>query len=91
MKKALVMCRTGMGSSMMLCIKLKKVIQKNKFPLELEHDVTSGGIPRDVDLIITMQDLVNDFKDSGVYVIGIKDIMNTDYMEKELKKYFDSL
>lgn len=91
MKKALVMCRTGMGSSMMLCIKLDKVIKKNKFPLEVQHDVTSGGIPRDVDLIITMQDLVSDFKDSGVYVIGIMDIMNTDYMEQELKKYFDSL
>ena len=91
MKKALVMCRTGMGSSMMLCIKLNKVIQKNKFPLEIEHDVTASGISRDVDLIITMQDLVNDFKDSGVYVIGIMDIMNTDYMEQELKKYFDSL
>jgi len=91
MKKALVMCRTGMGSSMMLCIKLDKVIKKNKFPLEVQHDVTSGGIPRDVDLIITMQDLVSDFKDSGVYVIGIMDIMNTDYMERELKKYFDSL
>lgn len=91
MKKALVMCRTGMGSSMMLCIKLNKLIEKNKFPLELHHDVMSGGVPKDVDLIITMQDLVNDFKDSGVYVIGIRDIMNTDYMEQELKKYFDSL
>jgi len=91
MKKALVMCRTGMGSSMMLCIKLEKVIKKNNFPLVLEHDVTSGGISKDADLIITMQDLVNDFKSSGKYVIGIRDIMNTDYMEQELKKYFDSL
>ncbi len=91
MKKALIMCRTGMGSSMMLCIKLNKVIEKNKFPLELHHDVTSGGVPKDADIIITMDDLVNDFKDSGVYVIGIKDIMNTDYMEEELKKYFGSL
>lgn len=91
MKKALVMCRTGMGSSMMLCIKLNKVIKENKFPLEIQHDVTSGGIPKDADLIITMLDLVNDFKDSGVYIIGIKDIMDTDYMKQELKKYFDSL
>lgn len=42
MKKGLVMCRTGMGSSMMLCIKLNKIIAKNNFPLELEHDVFSG-------------------------------------------------
>ncbi|HWQ79616.1 MAG TPA: PTS sugar transporter subunit IIB [Anaerovoracaceae bacterium] len=91
MKKALVLCRTGMGSSMMLRIKLESVIKKNNFPLILEHDVASGANPKDADLIITMQDLVDDFKDSGVYVIGVRDIMNTDYMEQELKKYFGSL
>lgn len=91
MKKAMVMCRTGMGSSMMLTIKLNKVIKENKFPLEIQHDVTSGGMPKDADLIITMADLVDDFKNSGLYVIGIKDIMDTEYMAKELKKYFDSL
>ena len=35
MKKGLVMCRTGMGSSLMLKIKLEKIIQENNFPLEL--------------------------------------------------------
>ena len=29
-KKALIMCRTGMGSSMMLKIKVDKLIDKNK-------------------------------------------------------------
>ncbi len=43
-KRGLVMCRTGMGSSMMLRIKLEKVISKNKFPLELKHDVLSGFV-----------------------------------------------
>lgn len=91
MKKALVICRTGMGSSMMLCIKLESVIKKNKFPLELQHDVLAGGIPNDTDLIIAMQDVVDELKNSGKYIIGILDIMNTDYMEEELKKYFASL
>ena len=31
MKKALVLCRTGMGSSMMLRIKLESVIKKITF------------------------------------------------------------
>lgn len=88
MKKALVMCRTGMGSSMMLCIKLNSVISKNKFPLEVTHDVFSGFGSQNADLIITMNDLVDEFKDSGIYVIGIRDIMDTTYMEEQLKKYF---
>lgn len=91
MKKALVMCRTGMGSSMMLCIKLNKVIAEYKFPLEVEHDVFSGFMGHECDLIITMSDLVEEFKDSKCYVIGIKDIMDVAYMAQELKKYFDQV
>lgn len=91
MKKGLVMCRTGMGSSMMLCIKLNKIVAKNNFPLEIVHDVLSGASSHNADLIIVMEDLVDEFKDSDKYVIGIKDIVDTDAMEKELKKYFDQL
>ena len=65
MKKGLVMCRTGMGSSLMLKIKLEKIIQENNFPLELEHDVLSGFMGHHPDVIITMSDLVDEFKDSG--------------------------
>lgn len=91
MKKGLVMCRTGMGSSMMLCIKLNKIIIQNNFPLELEHDVFSGAASHNADLIIVMDDLVEEFKDSNIYVIGIKNIVDSDYMEQELKKYFAQL
>ena len=31
----------------------------------------------------------DEFKDSGCYVIGIKDIMDVDYMTQELKKFFE--
>ena len=41
------------------------------------------------DVIITMSDLVDEFKDSGCYVIGIKDIMDEEYMTNELKKFFE--
>jgi PTS system ascorbate-specific IIB component len=88
MKKGLVVCRTGMGSSMMLCIKLNSVIEKNHFPLELEHDVLSGVGMHNPDVVIVMNDLVDEFKDKDVYVIGIRDIMDTKYMEEELKKFF---
>ena len=89
MKKGLVMCRTGMGSSLMLKNKLEKIIEENHFPLELEHDVLSGFVGHHPDVIITMSDLVDEFKDSGCYVIGIKDIMDVDYMTQELKKFFE--
>ena len=89
MKKGLVVCRTGMGSSMMLNIKLNSVIEKNHFPLELDHDVLSGVGMHHPDVVIVMNDLVDEFKDKDVYVIGIRDIMDTKYMEEQLRKFFE--
>lgn len=90
-KKALIMCRKGMGSSMMLKIKVDKLIDKNKYPLDVTHDAFSGFAgQQNVDIIITMEDLIDEFKDSSAYVIGVKDIMDVDYLERELNKYFES-
>ena len=85
------MCRTGMGSSMMLKIKVDKLIDKNKYPLDVTHDAFSGFAgQQNVDIIITMEDFIDEFKDSSAYVIGVKDIMDVDYLERELNKYFES-
>lgn len=91
MKKALIMCRTGMGSSMMLKIKVDKLIDKNHYPLDVTHDAFSGFAgQQNVDIIITMEDLIDEFKGSSAYVIGVKDIMDINYLENELNKYFEN-
>lgn len=89
-KKCLIMCRTGMGSSMMLKIKTEKLITKNHYPMDVTHDAFSGFAgQQNVDIIITMQDLMEEFKNSKAYVIGVKDIMDMEYLETELNKFFD--
>lgn len=90
MKKALVVCRTGMGSSMMLNIKLSKIISSNDFPIELEHDVLDGLGGHAPDLIIAMNDLADEVSDAAPYVIGVRDIMDTAHMERELRRYLVS-
>ena len=89
MKRGLVVCKTGMGSSMMLRIKLEQVIGENKFPLELEHDVLSAISNYDVDCVITMMDLVEQIKDEAKYVIGINDLMNKVEMKEKIEKFFE--
>ena len=42
-----------------------------------------------VDIIITMEDLIEEFKNSKAYVIGVKDIMDMNFLEGELNKYFE--
>ena len=75
----------------MLKIKVDKLIDKNHYPLDVTHDAFSGFAgQQNVDIIITMEDLIDEFKDSKAYVIGVKDIMDTDFIESELNKYFAS-
>lgn len=42
MYKALVACRAGVGSSLMLKIKVIEVIKANNIPIEVEHSSLDG-------------------------------------------------
>lgn len=89
--KALIMCRTGMGSSLMIKIKVDKLIRDNKYPIDVSHDAYSGFAGQtNVDLIITMDDLVEEFSKTDAYVIGIKDIMDVNYMKEEIDKFLQT-
>ncbi len=90
MKRGLVVCRTGMGSSMMLRIKLEQVISENKFPIEMEHDVLSALSNYDVDFVVTMSDLVEQVESEAKYIIGIEDLMNKEEIKVKLEKYLDN-
>lgn len=81
---ALVACRTGMGSSMMLNIKVTQVVRENKFPIEVSHDVIDAAKGIDPDVLITMVDLVPDVKDEVRQVIGIKDLTDKEEIKEKL-------
>ncbi|PWC13024.1 PTS sugar transporter subunit IIB [Brenneria corticis] len=83
--KGLIVCRTGMGSSLMLKIKAQKIIDQHGWDIELEHDVLSGlNTWRDVDFVITMKDLTDEVQAAGFLAIGITDLMNADEMTSAL-------
>ena len=83
--KGLIVCRTGMGSSLMLKIKAQKIIDKHGWDIELEHDVLSGlRTWRDIDFVITMRDLTDEVDDAAFIAVGITDLMNSEKMESAL-------
>ncbi len=89
MKRGLVVCRTGMGSSMMLRIKMDQVISENHLDIDLEHDVLSAISNYDVDFVVTMNDLVDQVKDEAKAVIGIEDLMNKEELKQKLIKFLE--
>ncbi|MBJ9238986.1 MULTISPECIES: PTS sugar transporter subunit IIB [Citrobacter] len=83
--KGLIVCRTGMGSSLMLKIKAQKVIDKHGWEIDLEHDVLSGlRTWQNIDFVITMSDLTDEVEAAGFRAIGITDLMNSEEMESAL-------
>lgn len=84
MHKALIACRAGVGSSLMLKIKVNEVIRENDFPIEVEHaslDAVSGFTG---DLINTLTDVANELREKNLQqtIIGINNIVD----KKEIKE-----
>ncbi|EOL44048.1 PTS sugar transporter subunit IIB [Enterococcus phoeniculicola] len=88
MKQALIACRTGMGSSMMLKIKVNQVVRANKFPLDIQHSTLDDVKSFKGDLVITMADVADEIRGQVPYVIGIKNLMDKQEIEEKLKQFF---
>lgn len=87
MYKALVCCRAGMGSSMLLKIKADQVIKENNYPIETEHGNLDSLMGFTGDLIITMDDLTNELKDKVPYALGIRNIMDKVEMKAKMEEF----
>jgi ascorbate PTS system EIIB component len=76
--KGLVACRAGVGSSLMLKIKVNQVINDNKLPIKIEHGALDMVVGFNGQLIITLTDVAEELaaKHLPQTVIGIKNIMD---------------
>lgn len=84
--RALVCCRAGMGSSMMLKIKCDQVINEENLPIETEHGNLDSLIGFNGDLVITMSDLTSELEaDSRVpSAVGITNIVDKNEIKEKL-------
>lgn len=74
--KALVVCGTGMGSSILLKIQVERVVRDNQLPVTVSSDLVSAAKGSDADFFISMSDLVSSLTQFGKPVIGIKNIVS---------------
>ncbi len=87
--RALVCCRAGMGSSMMLKIKCDQVIKESNLPIETEHGNLDSLNGFTGDLVVTMSDLTDELAvDPRVpYAVGVKNIVDKAEIRAGLVKY----
>lgn len=87
MYKALVCCRAGMGSSMLLKIKADQVIKENNFPIQTEHGNLDSLVGFSGDLVITMEDLADELKNQVPYALGIRNIVDKAEMKEKIEAF----
>lgn len=87
MYKALICCRAGIGSSMLLKIKTDQVIDENNLPIITEHGDLDTLLDYKGDLVITMEDLAKQLKMKFTNIIGIKNIMDKDEIKDKLMEF----
>ena len=90
MYNALVCCRAGMGSSMLLKIKADQVISENNLPIVTEHGNLDSLIGFKGDLIITMEDLTEELKAVFPYAVGVRNNMKKVENLDKLKEFLAS-
>ncbi|MDH6365585.1 PTS system ascorbate-specific IIB component [Enterococcus sp. PF1-24] len=86
MHKALVACRAGVGSSLMLKIKVSEVVRENEMPIEVEHSSLDGVPGFTGDMIITLPDVAEELmaKNLSQKIIGIGNIVDKNEIKMKL-------
>lgn len=87
MHKALVCCRAGMGSSMMLKIKVDQVIKENGYDITTEHGNLDSLNGFDGDLVVTMDDLAKELQGRKYTAVGVINIMNKAEIKEKLEAF----
>lgn len=86
MYKALVACRAGVGSSLMLKIKVNEVVKENNFPIEVEHSSLDGVSGFSGEFLITLPDVAEELEQKKIpqKVIGIRNIVDKNEIKEKL-------
>lgn len=87
MHKALVACRAGVGSSLMLKIKVEEVVRENNFPLEVEHSSLDGLSGFTGDIVITLIDVAEELAEKHIpqKIVGINSVVDKEEIKTKLE------
>ena len=88
MVKVLVACRAGVGSSLMLKIKLNEVISEHKWNLEVIHSSLDELSSFDGPIVVTLSDVAEELKEEGIHkeIVGIRILLDKNEIYTKVSK-----
>ncbi len=87
MKKIMVVCGNGLGTSLMMEMAVKEVIAKIGFDAEVDHEDLSSATSSQADIWVAATDVANQLSEAGKKnVISLANIFDKASIEEQLKK-----
>ncbi len=76
MKKILVVCGNGLGSSFMVSLKVEGVLKKLGIEATVEHSDLTSANGMEADLFLGSADIVTNLEDGKRNVVGLTNILD---------------
>lgn len=87
----MVVCGTGMGSSMVLKMMVDQVVSENGLPYRVTSDLASSVRSSDADIYVAGTDLAPTLEGVNGVVVGIQNIMDKQEILARLNEAIESL
>ncbi len=86
MKKIMVVCGNGLGTSLMMEMAVKEVVAKIGLDAEVDHEDLSSASSSQADIWVAATDVANQLSDAGKKnVISLANIFDKASIEEQLK------
>lgn len=88
--KIMAICGSGLGSSFMVEMNIKKVLKKLNIEAEVEHSDLSSATPGAADLFVMAKDIAESASVPEQQLLVINNIIDINELENKLSTYFAS-
>ncbi|MFP7734955.1 PTS sugar transporter subunit IIB [Priestia aryabhattai] len=88
MKKILVVCGNGLGSSFIVEMNVKKILVELGVEAEVSHTDLTTSKTEQADIYLGSADIVNQLDDGTRTVVALQNILNQAEIKGALQKYF---
>lgn len=86
--KIMAICGSGLGSSFMVEMNIKKVLKKLNIEAEVEHSDLSSATPDAADLFVMAKDIADSASVAQHQLIVINNIIDINELETQLSAWF---
>ncbi|MFA0086080.1 PTS lactose transporter subunit IIB [Vibrio sp. 10N.286.49.C2] len=86
MKKILVVCGNGLGTSLMMEMAVKEVVKKMGFEAEVDHEDLSSATSSNADIWVAATDVAGQLEEAGkTNIVSLSNIFDKVSIEEQLK------